>query len=317
MNNFHGVFESESRQKSDSEQLNLHLQVSLVCYRNSHGSEKQDTKGFTDDKADQLEASSCNMTDMKPQPHRPLGPAITSTAPFAPAAVGLHGRTCELEPLNSTHFEHLYQALNHPELWDYMLSGPFPDFDAFSRRYTKIVNNKGSTLYFAILPQRSMTPEGLIALMDINTQHHSLEIGHVILGTSLQKKTAATEAVYLALNYAFMLGFTRVVWKCNNLNAASKNAAERLGFEFEGVLKRHMVVKGRVRDTALFAITLDEWQGVKVALEEWLRESNFDEKGRQRKTLKDVREEIQGNSEKEDSTLNDKARKDREDDMIE
>lgn len=245
-----------------------------------------------------------NMPDSPVKEQRPLGRMLSSTVPFAPTPVGLHGRTCELQPLNSTHFEHLYEALNHHDLWDYMLSEPYEDRAAFIRHYTNILGNKvTSTIYFAVLPKPTMTPEGMIALMDVNTQHRSLEIGHVIFGPCLQKNTAATEAVYLALNYAFMLGFTRVVWKCNNLNAASKSAATRLGFEFEGVQKRHMVVKKRVRDTAFFAITADTWQPVKVTLEEWLKPCNFEQHERQKKPLQIIREEVEERLEEEHGTL--------------
>lgn len=167
-----------------------------------------------------------------------------------------------------------------------MLNEPFPNHEAFAQHYQKIVNNKESPIiYYTVLTKPALKPEGLIALMEINTPNRSLEIGHVIFSPTLQRTTSATEAVYLALHYSFLLGFTRIVWKCNNLNEASKKAARRLGFEFEGVHKRHMVVKGRVRDTAWFAITLDTWLGVKDALEAWLRPENFDENGRQRMGL--------------------------------
>lgn len=167
-----------------------------------------------------------------------------------------------------------------------MLNEPFKDLEAFDQHYEKIVDNKESpTIYYTVLTKPALKPDGLIALMEINTQHRSLEIGHVIFSPTLQRTTSATEAVYLALHYSFLLGFTRVVWKCNNLNEASKKAALRLGFDFEGVHKRHMVVKGRVRDTAWFAITLDTWPMVKDALEAWLRPENFDGNGRQRLSL--------------------------------
>ena len=167
-----------------------------------------------------------------------------------------------------------------------MLNEPFKDLEAFDQHYQKIVNNKESpTIYYTVLTKPALKPDGLIAMMEINTQHRSLEIGHVIFSPTLQRTTSGTEAVYLALHYSFLLGFTRVVWKCNNLNEASKKAARRLGFEFEGVHKRHMVVKGRVRDTAWFAITLDTWPMVKDALEAWLRPENFDGNGRERLSL--------------------------------
>lgn len=220
---------------------------------------------------------------------RPLGPLLTSSPPSAPARIGLHGRTCELQPLNGPHHDDLFRTLNKDELWDYMLNEPFEDFEAFSSHYRKLIENKEtSTIYYVVLTKPDLQPEGLIALMEVNTTHRSLEIGHVIFSPRLQKTTAATEAVYLALNYSFMLGFTRVVWKCNNLNEKSKKAAGRFGFDYEGVHKRHMVVKGRVRDTAWYAVTADTWPRVKTGFEKWLRVDNFDKDGRQRKTLQEA-----------------------------
>ncbi|MBO0709774.1 MAG: GNAT family N-acetyltransferase, partial [Acetobacteraceae bacterium] len=67
----------------------------------------------------------------------------------------------------------------------------------------------------------------------------------------------------------------RLLWKCNALNAPSRRAAERLGFTFEGILRAHMVVKGRRRDSAYFSIIDDEWPRCRDALLRWLDPSNF------------------------------------------
>lgn len=88
------------------------------------------------------------------------------------------------------------------------------------------------------------------------------------------------------------LHYLRVEWKCNTFNEPSRKAALRLGFVFEGVFRKHMVVKGRSRDSAWFSITDEEWEGgVGKALGEWLGESNFVD-GKQVRRLEEVREEV-------------------------
>lgn len=86
------------------------------------------------------------------------------------------------------------------------------------------------------------------------------------------------------------LGYRRWEWKCNSLNTASKKAAERYGFTYEGTFRQHMIVKGRNRDTAWYAMVDGEWAREKEVLENWLSRENFDEHGKQRRTLGSVRE---------------------------
>jgi L-amino acid N-acyltransferase YncA len=76
-----------------------------------------------------------------------------------------------------------------------------------------------------------------------------------------------------------------VEWKCNALNAASRKAAERFGFTFEGVFHEHQIVKGRNRDTAWYAITDDQWPAIRSRFEAWLAPGNFDGQGRQKHSL--------------------------------
>jgi RimJ/RimL family protein N-acetyltransferase len=66
------------------------------------------------------------------------------------------------------------------------------------------------------------------------------------------------------------LGYRRVEWKCDALNERSRAAALRLGFTFEGVFRKHMIVRGRSRDSAWFSFLDDEWPAAKQAIERWL-----------------------------------------------
>lgn len=118
-------------------------------------------------------------------------------------------------------------------------------------------------------------------------EHGVMEIGHIWFGVPLQRTTAATEAIYLLAARAFDgLRYRRLEWKCNALNAASRRAAERFGFRFEGVFRQHQVVKGRSRDTAWYAMTDDEWPAVRGAFAAWLAPENFDGDGLQRQSLR-------------------------------
>src|SRR5690606_10999618 len=91
---------------------------------------------------------------------------------------------------------------------------------------------------------------GILALMEIRPAMRVIEVGHVVLAPALQRTPLATEAQYLLARYAFeTLGYRRYEWKCNAHNAPSRRAALRLGFVFEGILRQHMIAKGRNRDT--------------------------------------------------------------------
>ena len=74
-------------------------------------------------------------------------------------------------------------------------------------------------------------------------------------------------------------------WRCDDLNAASKRAAARFGFTFEGVFRQHMIIKGRNRDTAWFSMLDVEWPARRAAFERWLDPANFDPEGRQKVSL--------------------------------
>jgi RimJ/RimL family protein N-acetyltransferase len=129
--------------------------------------------------------------------------------------------------------------------------------------------------------------------MEIRPAMRVIEVGHIVYSPALQKTRLGTEAQYLLARYAFeTLGYRRYEWKCNALNAPSRRAAERYGFSFEGIFRQHMIVKGRNRDTAWFAMLDSEWPRAKLAFERWLDENNFEATGGQRRALEDIRNSL-------------------------
>jgi RimJ/RimL family protein N-acetyltransferase len=116
-----------------------------------------------------------------------------------------------------------------------------------------------------------------------------IEVGHIVYSPALMHTPLGTEAQYLLARYAFeTLRYRRYEWKCNALNAASRRAALRYGFRYEGTLRQHLIAKRRNRDNAWFSMLDSEWPARKAAFERWLKPENFDGEGRQRKRLVEV-----------------------------
>jgi RimJ/RimL family protein N-acetyltransferase len=195
-----------------------------------------------------------------------------------PKADTIEGRFIRLEKLDpARHGDDLWHVLQGPEsdpvLWDYLPYGPFPERAAFDRWLEG--NAAGSDPFFyTVIDRPSGQAQGILSLMSIVPDHGRVEIGHVAFGAAMQRTPKGSEAVYLLGKLSFELGNRRLEWKCNNANARSKRAAERFGFEFEGVFRKHLVVKGRNRDTAWYSITDDEWPAVAAGFERWLSEEN-------------------------------------------
>jgi RimJ/RimL family protein N-acetyltransferase len=136
---------------------------------------------------------------------------------------------------------------------------------------------------------------GMASFLRIDPDNGVIEIGHIWFAPELQRTHKSTEAIYLMTATAFNeLGYRRLEWKCDSLNVPSRKAADRFGFTFEGIFRQHMIVKGRNRDTAWFSMTDGEWPLRRAAFEAWLSPENFDEKGRQRRSLAALRASLAG-----------------------
>lgn len=196
------------------------------------------------------------------------------------------GRAARLEPLDAdAHAADLWAALHADDrLWQFMSYGPFASQPLF-RAWLESRCGCDDPLAFAVIDAASGQARGLLSLMAVRPESGVIEIGHIVLSPALQKTAAATQALFLALSHVFALGYRRVEWKCDARNSASRRAAKRLGFLFEGLFHQHMIVKGENRDTAWFAVLDREWPALKPAFEAWLGPENFDAAGRQRRPL--------------------------------
>jgi RimJ/RimL family protein N-acetyltransferase len=213
----------------------------------------------------------------------------------APRRESLEGDTVRLEPLDpARHGDDLFAASQGADdSWFYLPYGPFAGRDEFMRWLTAHAST-ADPLAFAILDRTSGSAVGIGTLMSIVPEHGVIEIGHLWFSPRLQRTRQATEAIYVMARYAFdELGNRRLEWKCDAANVPSRRAAERFGFVFEGVFRQHRVIKGRNRDTAWFSITDSEWPSRRATFEAWLAPGNFDDEGRQARSLAEIRAGIE------------------------
>ncbi len=224
---------------------------------------------------------------------RPIGVALDWRPAARPSRAELRGAQVLLRPLDPANDAEPLYAESHPpkgdaDLWTYLPDGPYRD-PAELRDALEAAATSEDPLFYTLALVPAEQPVGVASYLRITPEHGVIEIGHIWFGASLRRTVAGTEAIYLLASHAFgELGYRRLEWKCNALNAASRRAAERFGFRFEGVFQKHMIVKGRNRDTAWYAITDDEWPAVKAGFQAWLAPENRDDVGRQRRRLGDL-----------------------------
>jgi len=227
---------------------------------------------------------------------RPVGAAVDKVPARLPDERALFGRWVTMEPVSEArHGQDLWQSFAHSDpagwLWTYMGYGPFAS-EAVFRQWLAGREASVDPHFYAIVPRETGKPAGMASLMRITPEHGVIEIGHIWLSPRLQQTREATDALFVLMRHALdELGYRRLEWKCDALNAASRRAALRLGFTFEGIFRQHMVVKGRNRDTAWYAILDQEWPRLRAAFQAWLSDANFSPDGRQLKALAAFRTE--------------------------
>jgi len=221
---------------------------------------------------------------------QPVGAKLEGWQPRAlPPRTPLAGHWCRLEPLSvARHAEALYAAYSvqaDGRDWTYMPAGPFPSMAALTEYLTK-AEASADPLHHTIIDNATGQAVGTLALMRIDPANGVIEVGAVAYSRLVQRTPMGTEAQFLLMQRVFdELGYRRYEWKCNALNAPSRRAAERYGFQFEGIFRQAAVMKGRSRDTAWFAMLDHEWPAIRPAFAQWLAPENFDAKGQQRSRL--------------------------------
>lgn len=228
---------------------------------------------------------------------QPVGPAVEAwTERARPSRAPMEGRYCRLEPVDvERHAAELLDAYREApdgRDWTYLFVDRPADAATF-RAYLAKAASSNDPLHYTIVDTGTGTAVGTAALMRIEPVHGVIEVGSITYSPRLKQTRAGTEAMFLMMRRAFdELGYRRYEWKCDSLNAPSRAAAKRYGFQYEGLFRQAIVYKGRSRDTAWFSIIDREWPRVHAAFEAWLAPENFDAAGRQRQSLSAIRESL-------------------------
>jgi RimJ/RimL family protein N-acetyltransferase len=229
------------------------------------------------------------MTDYRTENDLLIGfPLADWKPPVRPPHEPMQGRYCRVERLHiDTHAADLFAA-NRADArninWTYLPYGPF----ATLRDYCAWIEGSclgDDPLFHAIVDLETGRAVGVASYLNINLQNGTIEVGHINYSPALQNTRAASEAMYLMMKRVFELGYRRYEWKCNALNRKSRDAAQRLGFSYEGVFRQHLVAKSRNRDSAWYAAIDSEWPALQAAFEKWLAPENFAADGQQRESL--------------------------------
>jgi RimJ/RimL family protein N-acetyltransferase len=220
---------------------------------------------------------------------QPLSCPVVGWTPPGPSTLEpLLGRFCRVEPLDAAaHAPDLFAAnakAADGRSWTYLPYGPFAHLSDYTAWVTSVAG-RADPQFWAIVDAGTRAAVGVASFLRIDPASGSIEVGHINYSPSLQRKPAATEAMYLMMRRAFELGYRRYEWKCDALNAPSRAAAQRLGFSYEGLFRQARVSKGRNRDTAWYAAIDREWPALDRAFRQWLDPANFDAGGRQRVSL--------------------------------
>ncbi len=205
----------------------------------------------------------------------------------------MEGRFCRLEALDADRHTAALFAANSEDKegrnWTYLPYGPFERFDDY-RAWAVQYSRGDDPLFFAVIARDSGEAGGVASYLRIEPAMGCIEVGGINFSPRLQRRPAATESMYLMMRRAFdELGYRRYEWKCDALNGPSRQAAQRLGFSFEGIFRQATIYKSRNRDTAWYSIIDREWPALKRGFEQWLDPANFDETGQQKRSLASFR----------------------------
>ena len=181
----------------------------------------------------------------------------------------LEGRIVRLEPLSSEHEEGLWLASRDPRTWRWLSVVQPKTREEWSGWMRQALDAAGAATEIPLVTISHKEVVGSTRFLALKPEHRSIEIGWTWLHPTAWGTGANTEAKLLQLGYAFeTLGCRRVEFKTDALNERSRAALAGIGATFEGVHRKHMLVReGENRDSAWYSVLDEEWPAVRAHLE--------------------------------------------------
>lgn len=218
-------------------------------------------------------------------------PSVEMTRPSRD--VVLQGRYVTLQWLEPSLLQALWSEVNACQtdpFWQYLPEGPYSTFAAFKDAVEARFNDVDGSIY-ATVDNTTGNPYGWASHINLDLDERAAETGIVVLPAHHKRTPRTTEVIYLIMCHAFDdLGYRRLEWQCDVANAPSRRTAERFGFTYEQTLKPKCTVNNAREGTAIYSLYADQhWPAARKAMVTWLDPDNFDESGRQRRRLEDIR----------------------------
>ena len=199
---------------------------------------------------------------------------VAAVPTAADLSESFRGRLVRVEPLSAEHEAELIEAAGDPEMFTWMPVDMASSRDARHEwlMCSLAAGREGSAVPFAIVGADSGRVLGSTRFLELRFEHLRAEIGWTWLTRSAWSTGVNVETKLLLLEHAFdRVGLRRVEFKTDARNARSRGALLALGSTFEGILRKHMVVRnGGARDSAYYSVIDDEWPAVKAHLHQRL-----------------------------------------------
>lgn len=189
--------------------------------------------------------------------------------------VNLVGHKVKLIPIEEKHLNGLAECVRDGDLWRlHVTTAPNPKHLDHFYKQARRSDSTGSSLTYTIVSNKSQEVIGSTRLFNYNDCDKKVEIGHTFLAKSSQKTGVNTECKYLLLEHAFeTIKLNRVEFLTDYLNFNSRRAILRIGAKEEGILRNHKVMPdGRVRDSVIYSVIRNEWNGIKIHLKSLMTE---------------------------------------------
>jgi RimJ/RimL family protein N-acetyltransferase len=179
----------------------------------------------------------------------------------------LEGRVVRLEPLARRHEQGLFEAAQDERIWRWMPYDASVSPETFHAWLEDALaaSESGTEGAFATVDAGTGAPVGSTRYLALRPEHRVLEIGWTWLAPAYWQTGANVEAKMLMLEHAFEnLGCLRAEFKTDSRNERSRAALAALPAQFEGIFRKHMLVRGgERRDSAYYSIIDDEWPEVR------------------------------------------------------
>ncbi|MEM6306494.1 MAG: GNAT family protein [Pseudomonadota bacterium] len=220
----------------------------------------------------------------------PVGAPLSFTGPWpVPQAIELQGQYCHLRRLHLDDAAGLFAAFETETTdrnWIYL---PYDRPGSVTDMRNVLTDHcLTNDPYFYTIFNTTGQPVGFASYLRINPRDGTIEVGWISMSPLMQRSATSTEAMYLMMRHAMDdLGYRRYEWKCDSLNAPSRQAALRLGFTYEGTFRQLTHYKDRNRDTAWFSILDGEWPALKQRFKTYLAADHFDQNGQQIRRLQE------------------------------